>query len=515
MSCFVRWVLVATFLVGTAATGTAQSANQQTPQQNPDGGYTLHANAHEVVTDVTVTDSKGNPIHGLRESAFHIFDNGKPQRVGNFEEHTAQDASMPSEESTAANVYSNDVVLHPPRVFNIILVDAISIGIVDQMYLRQELDHFIEKLPPDEPFAIFARNSEHVVMLANFTADHQKLTKAINYELPRLISGVGLIDPDISLMEEICTYLEQYPGRKNVLWFRSGAAPIMGLTTDPSAVAGYIDLRPLYDALEKARVALYPIDTRGLQVNGSIAEEFLLEDEADATGGHAVFNANDLAAATKHIADSDSSFYTLTYSPKDVKFDNSWHKVKVMLDGAHYVLSYRHGYYDDGSNMKQPEAGTPRKRLLENGESVSEVPLAAPIVFKVSITPVDPAAQEAQHPMLHASAAPPKKGERAYMLHYAVPMDAFTMQSSEGNDHVSLGLAVFAFNKFGRPVTRVNETVTLGVKQELVAASGPSPRISFDQEINLPDGQDFLYIGVWNNATGRLGTVQIPFVVDK
>jgi len=190
------WTVVATALAGTVASATAQTGNHQ---QSSEGGYTLHANAREVVTDVTVTDSKGNPIHGLSESAFHIFDNGKPEHLASFREHTAQDASAPLQESAPANVFSNDIVLHPPRVFNIILVDAINISLPDQMYLRQQLDQFIQKLPSDEPFAIFARNSAHIVMLANFTADHQKLTKAIDYEVPRLTIRSTVTTRTISL----------------------------------------------------------------------------------------------------------------------------------------------------------------------------------------------------------------------------------------------------------------------------------------------------------------------------
>ena len=445
MNGSVRWTVVAASLVGTVLTGAAQSD----VQQNPQSGYTLQAHAREVVTDVTVTDRKGNPIHGLSEAAFHIFDNGKPQHLVTFKEHTGLEPSAPLPESTT-NIYSNDIVLHPPRVFNIILLDAINISVPDQMYLRQQMDQFVQKLPRDEPFAIFARNSDHIVMLANFTANHEELTKSINYELPRLITGVDRdYTTDLSLMEEICVYLEQYPGRKNVLWFKSGSPLIMGLTPDPTTVAGYVDLRPLYDELEKARVALYPIDTRGLQLHASIAQELLMEDEADATGGHAIFNNNGLADATKQIADSDSSFYTLTYSPQEVKLDNRWHNVKVEVDGVHYQLSYRRGYFDDGSNLKQAE-GPGRKRLLKNGEAAPALH-TEPIVFQVGLTPFDPAATKGHQPVLQVSTTPPRKGERAYRLHYSVPMDAFTVQTANGEDHVSLGLAVFAFNKFGRP----------------------------------------------------------------
>jgi hypothetical protein len=94
-------------------------------------------------------------------------------------------------------------------------------------------------------------------------------------------------------------------------------------------------------------------------------------------------------------------------------------------------------------------------------------------------------------------------------------MDALPVHAGGEQDEVSLGLAVLAFNQYGRPVARVSEEVTLRVSQETVNASGPSPQIGFDQEINLPQGEDFLYVGIWNTETGRMGTLQLPFAVKK
>ncbi len=40
-------------------------------------------------------------------------------------------------------------------------------------------------------------------------------------------------------------------------------------------------------------------------------------------------------------------------------------------------------------------------------------------------------------------------------------------------------------------------------------------RLRFDQPINLPSGEDYLYIAVWDTATGRLGTLQLSLQVEK
>jgi hypothetical protein len=53
------------------------------------GQSTITVNSQLVLVDVTVTDKKGKPIHGLKASNFTLMENGKPQAVKNFEEHTA------------------------------------------------------------------------------------------------------------------------------------------------------------------------------------------------------------------------------------------------------------------------------------------------------------------------------------------------------------------------------------------------------------------------------------------
>lgn len=504
--------VVALSLIGTGlSTAQVPAASNAAPQQPGQSGYTLQAHVREVITDVTVTDRQGNPVHGLPESAFHIFDNGKPQQLASFEEHTSSDAAGPIAESPA-NVFNNDIVLHPPAVFNVIVLDTATISVVDQMYLRQELDHFIKALPPTEPFAVFVRSSEHTILLANFTSDRQKLMKAVDNVIPRLRQPGFAYLTDVSLLEDICSYLEQYPGRKNVLWFTGGST--LFLRPDPDTMSGYVNLRPLYDQLERDRIALYPIDARGLLVSafpGLSEQHMLMEDEADATGGRAIFNDNGLAQAARHLADNGTSFYTLVYSPKDVKLDNRWHKVKVELDGNNYQLSYRRGYYDDGYNLKQRD-NPDRQRLLRNGNAVPEP--RAPIAVQVTVTPAD-LSQPISPTVIRSSPHPPRRGERAYSLHYSVPLDEFPQTTQGEQDQFTLGLGVLGFNQYGRSIARITDQVKLGVSKEHVESASPHARIGFDQLINLPDGDDSLYVAVWNLQSGRVGIVQIPLAVEK
>ena len=511
MSWLVRGTVLSAVLMGATSIAVAQTAAQAPSNSSSQPGYTLHANAREVVTDVTVTDQHGNPIHGLSESDFHIFDNGKPQSIASFTEHTQAETSAPLE-NTPANVFSNDIIRHPPGVFNLILLDTATISVPDQMYLRQQLERFVATLPAGEPFAVLGRSSEHLIMLANFTADHQQLRNAIDREIPRLPMPGARYVLDSTLLNELCLYLQQYPGRKNVLWLSGGSN--LYLNPDPEVVAeNSPDMRALYDQLELARIALYPIDVRGLQVYpppGAPMQQLLMTDEAEATGGQAVFNNNGIASAAKHIANTDASFYTVTYSPNDVRLDNKWHKIKVTVEGAHYQLSYRHGYFDDGSNLKHKEGE--RRRLLQNGDTAIEAH-QEPIIFEVGLNRAD---RDDQIAVQNAHwGATPQKGEHAYELHYNIPLDAFSRQTVGDQEKLSLGVAVLAFNQEGSSISRSEKKLTLGAPRERTSGLAPNAKINFDEPLYLPNGQDFLYVVVWNVDTGRLGTVQIPLAVQN
>ena len=52
------------------------------------GGRVFRANKRIVVLDVVVTLKNGRPVQGLREEDFRVSEDGHPQIVTAFEEHT-------------------------------------------------------------------------------------------------------------------------------------------------------------------------------------------------------------------------------------------------------------------------------------------------------------------------------------------------------------------------------------------------------------------------------------------
>jgi VWFA-related protein len=473
----------------------------------------LHTGVRVVLTDVTVTDSHGNVIHNLPRSAFHITDDGKPQHLSTFKESDGTEQTPVVVPVTAPGVYSNEFLQHLPPVLNILVLDTVNLGIVDQMSFSVEFTRFIKTLPPDQSLAVYARTGEQAVLIQNFTSDHNLLLSAAAKVLPRLAPPGR--DPlrisDTELLYQIATQLEQIPGRKNVLWFSGGSASF--LKPDPTATGEDPgSLRQVYDELEAARIAIYPFDARGLQVStnsGLTGQHLQMEDIADATGGQPILNTNGLSTAANHVLATDTSFYTLTYSPQGFKADNKWHKVEVTVEG-HYNLSYRRGYFADGNNLDAPHPNKTRTRLFANGQT-RDVPAdihSSPIIFEAGVRPAQPADQDSSasrvfyrlHPL-----QPAKKGTQSYLVEYTVPPDTFATQTVDGRKQANFDIAALAFNQAGERLAVDAQRVHVKFP-----ADDPHRAIQVAQQLDLRKGDVYLFLAVWDTATGRLGTLQIP-----
>jgi VWFA-related protein len=478
--------------------------------------FTLHTQARAVLTDVTVIDANGNPVHNLSRSAFHIFDDKKPQDIASFEEHTgAQSAVTQTSAPSAPHTFSNDYLLHPPPAFNVIVLNTDTIDVVTQMYLYKQLTDFINALPPQNSLAIFVHGGEFTLLLQNFTTDHALLRAAIRravpvIPMPEIRTPAELANRSYEAMHQIAVYLGQLPGRKNVLWFSAGSA-----LTDPTKIPAldYGALRIIYDELEASRIALYPIDVRGVEAGISL-ETIQMDEEAKATGGHALYASNGLAQFSLKTIATDADFYTLSYSPRDFKQDNKWHNVKVTVDGGPYTLSYRTGYFGDGANTSDPnEVKKARILLTSNGEKLQRPGnYDQPIIFHAEVQP------SSSVPVSEDTPIPPeKKNETSYTIRYIVPAADFVKQIIPGGQSVEIGAGLVAFNQYGRPVGKISQKFTLSFNGDKLSklSNTPNSYLYFDQQFTLPKGQDYLFVAVWDTLGGRIGTIQIPVNVAK
>lgn len=309
-----RFVVGPTF-VALALTCFAQTApTTQAPAaaQNQDSsGFTLKVYSRLTVVDVTVTDSKENPVHGLPESAFTVLEDGKPQPIRSFSEVGKEPPPVVRQfPKLPPHIYTNLQPAPASNAVNVLLLDSLNTGPQDQVFVKQETVNYLKSMQPGTKIAIMTLGSS-LRLLQGFTSDPEVLLAAIktkkNRALPSPFSDVDtgdietsasdVADADAAAMiqefqneqtsfqtdirnrmtmealNQIAAYLAGIKGRKNLIWFTAGIPLQMfpqGGTDDLAAMTDYTkDLRKTTDELTAAQIAVYPIDARGVMTNPS------------------------------------------------------------------------------------------------------------------------------------------------------------------------------------------------------------------------------------------------------
>jgi hypothetical protein len=82
------------------------------------------------------------------------------------------------------------------------------------------------------------------------------------------------------------------------------------------------------------------------QAESALAEEGVMAELADATGGRYFHNNNDLKAGFGQVAAAPEYVYVLGFSPQNLKLDGTYHALKVKLTNSRGLdLQARRGYY--------------------------------------------------------------------------------------------------------------------------------------------------------------------------
>lgn len=292
--------------VGLGGVAHAQTPASGTAPAEQDAPLTLHLSTRLTVVDVTVVDSRGQPVRGLAKDLFTIEEDGKPQPIRSFQEYTAN--SVPLSRALPKlppHIYTNLQPTPTTSAVNVLLLDSLNTAVQDQVYVKQETVRFLKNMPKGTRIAIFGLSTQ-LRILQGFTQDPELLLAAINSKKNRAMpspfsdSDVGdTIDSmneisdagtatslqqfetdstsfqadrrnrmTLEALDQIAAYLSGVKGRKNLIWF-TGGIPLQlfpsGGTNDLASMTDYTkDVRRTTDLLTNAQVAVYPVDARGL-----------------------------------------------------------------------------------------------------------------------------------------------------------------------------------------------------------------------------------------------------------
>ena len=555
----------------------------------PAPAATLQVYARETIVDVTVTDAKGDPVHGLKKEDFIVKEDGKPQPIRSFHEYGVR-PPQPSPPKLPPNVYTN---LQPPATssaVNIFLVDFLNIAampgfdiagagdaqsraIAAQNAVKREARKYVASMPPGTRVIILGL-SNNLRTLQGSTSDPALLSASIDTLDTNAEGRVSTYEMfcaqaemrarmTLESLNQIAADASAIKGKKNLLWFSVGIPWI----TNPSAHAKclpdyFSDLLKTYGLLAAAQIAVYPIDARGVPTvmpdtfitsTGRLWQETsrlpakpysdaqmdwatttaeqqgAMEDWAEATGGAAFYNSNDLAGLIAKAVNTGSDYYTLTYAPPGQKYDWAHHNIKVLVvDQPDLHLVYRKTYDAVDPATIKPAPGLTLTTSLPTPGPRSDpeaamrlamgraMPASTGILFDVQVQPSDEQAKPSDPPVF--GILDPKlngKPLTRYGFQYILPgrQIAFTV-TPNGTRKGSLEFDLAAYDRDGKLVTSLGQSINLPLTADQAQQLAKGP-FRFFQQLDLPPGQLFLRIGVLDRISNKVGTLEIPVTIPK
>jgi VWFA-related protein len=568
-------LIVAAALVAVAAPASHLfAANAAVPTPQSKSAAATHGQAEKplkaetrlVTVDVVATDSHGNPIRGLKPEDFQVSDGGT-RTIEKFAFIDGFKGANPSpEKAPTPGSYSNQNAVgslaFPPTV---VVIDSLNTPTPDLVQTRRHMLALLKTLPSDTPVAVLLLgNSLH--LLQNFTTDPSLLRSAIDRasRSPSVIKPMPQDDPnslsllqtemnddqeneDIQFLEDfeketyanqtdirvsttinalrsIAGFLRAYPGRKNLIWVSESFPLVLVPDNDfgngngsqyPNLFRGtrsYNDqVQEAANALTDARVAIYPVDARGLDTDVITASQHVvsvpgslsrnpaaqlgrihtmrmmsqsgMDQLADGTGGRTCKGTNDLSGCVESAIRDSSSYYELAYSPEGIKWDGRFRKISVKVHRSGVKLAYRRGYFAEDASQAAKQA--PEQRLREACEDF----------LPATAIPIG------------AKAVPPDRiGDASYRI--SIPASAFTTMPDGNSYELTAMLASCVFPPQGSNFTMTTHdlSATLSASQyaefQANGVQGPA-----DYPLQ---GATRFRIAVLDEASGTVGALDIP-----
>jgi VWFA-related protein len=544
-----------TALAGTGAPPIPAQAPGQVPNtpaaQNPQiaipvsstpqGGFTLKTNAELVLTNVVARDAKtGELITGLKQSDFKIYENGKEQQIDSFDFESV-DMAVPLKEALVSGLAAGPsgskavVVAKPEELRNhrliVMFFDLTSMQPEDLERSVDAAQAFLKtKMQPADLVALVSLG-DTLNVDQDFTADKNALINEVGAyngtegqgfaqgatDNTNQVEDTTAYTPDESEYNDLNTDRELFALRsisqslakinekKSLLYF-SGGISRDGIENEAS-------LRSAINAAVRADLAIYSVDTRGLQaiaplgdasagslrgqgafngsaltnsMNQNFATQEVMATLSSDTGGKAFFDSNDFAPAFAQVQKDNSAYYAIGFHSTNPARDGKYRKLTFKIDRPGVKLEYRPGYYAPADFKHSGKED--REQELQD-QLASDLPATDMAVY-----------MDAMYFRLDEN--------RFFMpVSLVVPGSQIPFVKGGDKDKATLDIIGAVIDQTQRPVGRVRDTVKLNLDPSLEARQ---KNIQYTTSFNLPPGKYQLKFVVRENQTGRMGS----FIAD-
>lgn len=254
-----------------------------------------------VQVTVTITNDKGKFVPGIPQESFHIYEDGQLQTIGYF---ASED--VPLELVVAVDI-SGSMTAAMPR-------------------LKRTVRNFLQAVPAGNQVTLLGFN-DSVFTLTRRSTDPAERVRAVDRLAPW--GATALYDVIIRGIE----MLGRQTGRRALVVF-----------TDGEDQGSHVTLDDVERRLQASDVTLYMIG-QGRGVTHDYLRK-VMQRLTVPTGGR-VFttdNIDALQGAFEELLDELSNQYLIGYQPLYATRDDSWHEIKVEIDGESLNVRARQGY---------------------------------------------------------------------------------------------------------------------------------------------------------------------------
>lgn len=538
-------VLMAMALMVSGATSargqdSGQGSNSQvsTTQQ---GGFVLKTNAELVLTNVVARDAKtGELVRGLKQSDFSIYEGGKQQRISTFDFQSV-DMAEPLNEATVSGLAAGPngsgdkavVVARPEDLRNhrliVMFFDLTSMQPEDldrsveaaQAFLRTKMQpadlvalvSLGDTLTVDQDFTADKNALLHKVGVYNGT-ESQGFAGGANSNSNQVEDTTGYTpdeseyndintDRELFALRAVAKSLEKISEKKSLLYFSGGISR--------DGIENQASLRAAINSAVRANLAIYSVDTRGLQavaplgdastgsyrgaaaynggglmnnMNANFASQEVMATLSSDTGGKAFFDSNDFAPAFAQVQRDTSAYYAIGFHSSNPARDGRYRKLTIKVNRPGVKLDYRPGYYAPADFKHSGRED--RERELDE-ELASDLPATDMAVYL-----------DAMYFRLDEN--------RYYVpVSIIVPGSQIPFVKGGDKDKATLDIIGKVIDEVKRPIGDARETVKLNLDPSLQARQR---NIEYTTSFNLPPGKYHLKFVVRENQTGRMGSFE-------
>lgn len=552
-----------------APQGTAQQNNAQEPAARAgDSVFTFKATSEMVLVSVTVRDKKGNLARGLKQSDFTVLEDGRRQNVLSFDTEDVENYQPAPEagpeqaamKGSATQLFTGkksvDYESLRDRRLIVLFLDLSSLQTDDSDRAVESARNFVNKQMTPADLVSIVTFDTSLKVAQDFTADKKLLAAALDRVAG--IEGSGsaagttgtsegtaedfgaftaddsdynTFNTDLRLhaLGTIAKNLAGIDQKKSILYFSSGMTK--------TGVENQAQLRAAINAAVRANVAIYAVDSRGLEafppggaasggslrgtsaysgaavqsdLDANFSSQETLVTLANDTGGKAFLDTNDFSKAYSKVQTDSETYYVLGYHSSNAARDGRFRRITVKLNRPDMKLEYRQGYY--GPRDFQHFTKEDREQQLQE-EMMSDLPNTDLPVY------------------LAAAYFRGSDANKFYVpVSLVVPASALTVQRDKDKSSLDvLGMVREQATKF--PVGNVRDTIQLSVEQTqsvavsaaatqnaspdtpVVAAPAKRKNVQYTTAFLLPPGRYHLKFVVRENQNGRVGTFESDLVL--